>query len=97
MDANITNLILVVFAIYRASIMLAEQEGPFDIFTRIRLWITNQRPPYWIVAGISCPECLSFWLSLPVIFMNTGVNRILLWIGVSGIVNFMLRITRGRE
>ena len=94
---NFLNYLLAVFAIYRCSIMIAEQEGPFDIFTKFRMFFINRFKQLWIHTGVSCAECVSFWLSLPIVFAPHGytVGRsILLWLGTSGIVALLIRSSK---
>lgn len=74
--------------------MLAEQEGPFDIFVKIRLYFINNFKQLWVHSGVTCAECISFWLSLPIVFVNSRVSGWLLWLGTSGVIVMLLRSTK---
>jgi len=53
-------LIVTILAVWRASLLITEEEGPFGIFTMIR----NRTDPYqktWIGRGINCVWCVSWW------------------------------------
>lgn len=56
-------IILAILAVYRLARMLAQEEGPFDVFYRIRGRIDPEQKT-WIGRGINCALCLGFWLSL---------------------------------
>lgn len=49
---------LMALAIYRVAVMLATEDGPFDIFSRLR-WAVGQKS--WVGRGLHCALCLSFW------------------------------------
>jgi hypothetical protein len=52
-----------VFAVWRASIMITEDEGPFSCFMWLREHIDySQRT--WIGRGLNCSWCVSWWASL---------------------------------
>lgn len=54
--------VLVVLAVYRVSRMLAIEDGPFDVFAKVRGKIDpNQQT--WVGRGLVCVLCISFWLS----------------------------------
>lgn len=55
--------LLSILAVYRLARMLAQEEGPFDVFARIRGRIDPNQET-WIGRGINCALCLGFWLSL---------------------------------
>jgi len=56
-------LLMASFATYRVARMLAQEDGPFDVFARVRGRV-NQRT--WVGRGIACVWCLSFWVALVV-------------------------------
>lgn len=51
--------LLLVLAVYRVAHMVAMEDGPADVFSRLRYRI-GQRG--WIGRGVHCPLCISFWL-----------------------------------
>ncbi len=90
--------ILISFAIYRFSRMLAIEEGPFEIFLRLRLLVDpQQKQSNWFTRGIACPICLGFWVSFIVtlairVFYQTDLRLdflILLWFGLSGLSTYL--------
>lgn len=53
---------LVTLAVYRVSRMITMEDGPLDVFAKIRGRIDpNQRT--WIGRGLACVLCVSFWIS----------------------------------
>lgn len=57
-------VIITALAVWRASEMISDEEGPFSIFARLRS-ITPKAPPWgWIGRGFDCPWCVSFWAAL---------------------------------
>lgn len=71
-------LILVALAVYRLSRLIADEEGPWAIFTAIR----NLAEPDTIARrGLECIMCVSVWVALPAsIFVTVlGYADPLLW------------------
>lgn len=54
---------LAVFAVFRAARMVAEEDGPWFIFKRLRDRYTDQHSA--LALGLRCFYCISFWLALP--------------------------------
>lgn len=55
---------LAALAVYRAARMVAEEDGPFFVFKRLRATYTNDKSS--IAVGLRCFYCISLWLALPV-------------------------------
>jgi hypothetical protein len=51
-------------AVYRLSRMVAEEEGPGAIFTKLRGAFDPDQQT-WVGRGLNCPICVSFWVALP--------------------------------
>lgn len=51
--------ILLALAVYRVAHMVALEDGPADVFAKLR-HRAGQRS--WVGRGFHCPMCLSFWL-----------------------------------
>lgn len=68
-------LILSVFAVYRVAHMVVSEDGPFYLFTRLRLVAhrTMDTRAQWVYEGITCVLCVSFWLA--------GLVTLILWLG----------------
>ena len=95
-----------ILAVYRVAMMVTREEGPFDVFDRLRAAANrlpdnaegNRRRPHWIARGLACPLCVSFWLSLLAAFLVTqvaGIDPLAtfgLWLPVAGGVLFLFQI-----
>ena len=56
-------LVICLLAVWRATVLIVEDEGPFSIFS----WIRDHVDPHqrtWVGRGINCPYCVSFWTGL---------------------------------
>lgn len=92
-------LILVVFAVYRVATDLAWMDGPFDAYAKVRGRVmTKYGKDDWRSNGITCPICLSFWLSLPAALL-LGIYGAydawlwpLYWLGLAGAVALLIRV-----
>lgn len=70
-----------IFAVYRVAHMIALEEGPFEVFTRVR----NLRlQDDWIGRGLRCPLCVGFWLALPAAWVAGEAPLLLWWLGIAG-------------
>ena len=97
-----------IFAVYRVSFMITREEGPFDVFERIRTIAqqlpseadiqSNRRRLHWVARGIACPLCISFWFSLPAAYIVTQVSDIPaiatfgLWLSIAGGCLFLFQV-----
>lgn len=70
--------------------MVAFEDGPFEIFSKIGEASFNRLGDHWITKGLFCPLCLSFWIALLValgfvfLFDIGVVEYLLLSLGLSG-------------
>lgn len=73
-----------VFAIYRVSYMIAQEEGPFGIFAFIQGKTAKQSN--WFERGMNCLMCISFWLSLlaSLYLSQSVVQFFLYWFSIAG-------------
>lgn len=85
-------------AVYRVARMLSLEEGPFELFARVRgLLDPNQRT--WLGRGVNCPLCLSFWLgwlgaaALAFEFPLSVIEFVLLALALSGAATALVRRT----
>jgi hypothetical protein len=75
--------VLAGLAVYRLSRMIADEEGPFEAFTKLR---GLAQPETWIGRGLACIMCLSVWVALPIaIYIDWSVNWWLTWLALSGV------------
>ena len=83
---------LAVLAVYRVAHMAAREDGPFDVFARLR---ERAGQKTWVGRGLHCVLCISFWLSLPAAFL-TGLPWFLAWLGIAGGVLVLHKIFEAR-
>ena len=66
-------LALAALATWRASVMLVEEDGPGDVFRRLREWAgimeyadgTVYAPATFVARVLQCVRCCSVWTALP--------------------------------
>lgn len=95
METTILTLTLAVFAVYRMSLMITCEDGPFDIFYSIREINKNEYgTANWFVRGLHCPLCVSFWLSFVAgLAFWDGLGLYLVYsLGIAGTVTFMIML-----
>lgn len=70
---------------YRLSVALAQEEGPLELFMRLRNQFTGDN---WLGRGVRCFKCISFWLAVPLALLvgfDSWRHAILLWGGIAGL------------
>lgn len=82
--------VLAVLAAYRVARMLAMEEGPFELFARVRERFDPEQAT-WLGRGLSCPLCIGFWCSLAMALLlahqNPAMHRseiLLAWLAIAG-------------
>jgi len=79
-------------AVYRVSYLVARDDGPWNLFRRLRSAAKRTG------AGrlVTCVNCLSVWVSLPLAWFvgSSWVERILAWWALSGAAVLLDRATR---
>lgn len=75
--------VLASLAVYRLSRMIADEEGPFAVFTKLR----GAFPPtHWVGRGLECIMCVSFWVSLPfALWIDSAGDWVLTWLALSSV------------
>lgn len=68
MGVEIITFALASLAVYRLSRMIADEEGPWAIFTKLR---GLAAPDTWVGRGLECIMCVSVWVALPATVMIT--------------------------
>src|SRR5262245_51266505 len=78
-------LILAALATYRLARMVTQEEGPLDIFVKLRGAIDPDQKT-WLGRGINCALCVGFWVSLGVAFLLAPFDwsLLLIWWGIAG-------------
>ena len=77
-------LCLAALAVYRMAQLIAIDDGPGDVFRRLRKWwITG-----WRGGVVHCPYCLGIWFAVPaaaLVLWPTGVgDALLVVLGLAG-------------
>jgi hypothetical protein len=72
---NLLSILIVSIAVWRISSLFAVEDAPFSVFSKIRLFLGNNRQKSVIYKtlfeGIKCKWCNSIWF---------GVITVILWI-----------------
>jgi hypothetical protein len=81
--------VLAIFAVWRVTHLLAREDGPWDVFLRLR------RTPV-LGKAVACFYCLSVWVSVPFAFFLRGnaVETLVGWLALSGAAILLERMTR---
>lgn len=74
-------LALLALAVYRVSVIVAVDEGPFSLFAALRERVDPHQAT-WLGRGLRCVGCVSFWLSLIAALLIGG--SILDWLALAG-------------
>lgn len=98
--AFIVRFFLVALAVYRLAWMLAREDGPFNIFERVRCWLGKRagagKGLGWTIAELfNCVHCLGFWLAFlcaPTIIRPSAVTDIILLVlAIAGLQSYLAR------
>ena len=85
--------VLAVLAVYRIAHMLARENGPADLFARLRTFVASRYGhDSWQADGVTCPLCLSFWISFAIPLAPTPLITIL---AIAGGVLVVHRVVDG--
>lgn len=71
-------LLLASLAVYRVSRMIADEEGPWSVFVRLR---AAAPPETWLSRGLECIMCVAVWVALPItiLIVLLGYTDVWLW------------------
>jgi hypothetical protein len=88
---NFYTLILGILAVWRITHLLQAEDGPGDLFVKLRRAIGNG---FW-GSLFDCFYCLSFWIAAPfAALLGTNIaDKLLLWPALSGAAILLERIT----
>ncbi len=84
-------LIVAIFAVWRVTHLLWSEDGPGHIFVRLRRAAGDG---FW--GGLlDCFYCLSLWFAAPLAWVlgETWLDRLVLWLGLSGGAILLERFT----
>jgi hypothetical protein len=82
--------LMAALAVWRVTYLLYAEDGPFDIFFRLRRGLGANFPGRFL----DCFYCLSIWLAAPAAWL-LGCNwqeRLLLWLGLSAAAILIERV-----
>ncbi len=84
-------MFLVALSVYWLAGTTAEGTGPFGVFINIRTFVINKYADVpWLVEGISCFFCQSFWFSLIISYLVFGVwDFVLIGPAIVGLVSII--------
>ena len=73
--------ILSVLAVWRITHLLQAEDGPFDLFARLRQWLGRSL----VGQLLDCFKCLSLWIAIPFAFwlVQGWDERVLVWLSLS--------------
>jgi hypothetical protein len=88
---QIYGLLLGVLGVWRITHLLNAEDGPFDLFVRLR---RRAGQGFW-GALLDCFYCLSLWIAIPFAIAIGGQwrERLLLWFALSGGASLLERAT----
>jgi hypothetical protein len=87
-------LIICVFAVYRLSLLLTFETGPFSLAEIIRWNLAETFKDTWIEEGVNCPLCVGFWLSFifAIPFWDGPLTYLVYALGIAGAQTFLTMI-----
>lgn len=89
------DFLLGALATWRVSVLLVREDGPFDLFARLRQVTSGTMPG----RALECFYCTSLWMAAPVAFWLAGATRrwIIVWLALSGAACLLDRFSARRE
>ena len=91
---------LAILACYRLSQLFALDQGPYDVFDRLRRFCGKRGVDslFWasVAEGLHCPYCLGVWWAMPLAIL-VGGNFILCWLGIAGGQAFLEALSSDRS
>lgn len=89
------DFLLGALATWRVSAMLVREDGPFDVFARLRQVTRGTMPG----RALECFYCTSLWVSAPAASWLTGVTWrwLVVWLALSGAACLLDRFSAIRE
>jgi len=92
-----STLLLSILACYRIARLIAEDEGPFGLFHKIRLRLgaydygPDGKAKTSIGRGIACVHCVGVWVAIPLAFYASDIQwyTIVWWLAIAGGSSFL--------
>lgn len=83
-------LLLYGLAVFRLSVLLADDSGPFKLALKFRSFLKREEKKHPVLkksdvaAGIECRRCNSLWLAFPIAAYATLRHRLVDWVVITG-------------
>lgn len=90
------DFVLLALAVFRVANDIANMDGPFDLYTRVRGWVLERfGPDSWQNQGVNCPICISWWFTpvILVLFRFRVGRKIVEGLAVAGVTSVITGIT----
>lgn len=98
---DLVTVLLAILATYRIARMMAYEEGPYGIFTALRLWAGGMdlgpdgQPDTALGRLVTCPLCIGVYVAaihaVMVMWPTTWGNLWLIWLGIAGGQTYLQR------
>ena len=95
---------LAVFACYRLAQLVALDDGPYQIFKRVRSelgWRAAEGNAFWSNSAelFHCPFCLGVWFAAPLaLFVGSGIIEVVIaWLAIAGAQAFLQGVNYNAE
>lgn len=76
--------VMVVFAAYRLTYLLARENGPFDVIERVSVWAEANST--FLAGLLGCFYCLSVWASVLVMALLAMVQLVEPWLALAAVL-----------
>lgn len=90
---KIVKLIINILAAYRLAEMVVEDDGPYDIFKRFRVWAGQNAHKsstrLTIANGVNCIYCVGFWMAILVFLLPKKLDALKTILAISGGQSFL--------
>lgn len=64
---SLATLLILSLVAWRISRIIVAEDGPFDVFAKLRARLGVPKQETWIQRGFACLACVSLWVSLVVV------------------------------
>jgi uncharacterized protein DUF1360 len=84
------SFVLAVLATWRVTHLLASEDGPAEVFVRLRRWLGAR----FLGKLMDCFACLSLWVAAPMaVFVSSApLDLLLVWLALSGAACLLERL-----
>lgn len=92
---SLFKFLIAVFAVFRLTELFTRDEGPYQMFSKLRIWSLQNahksETRQTIADGLHCPYCLSVWLSFIILLVPDKLKYIF---GIAGAVSLIETFTK---